>query len=174
MSKFEVPQALRPTWAPSGAATAELFSRALESAESDFFVLGFNSVVKSLPTLAAVVVFCDAGSLVASLPVEAYLKGVPFAALPAPPAGLLSKLKVKKLSCLGLKRDALGDELLAAAVLAARADCTVSVPFGDSPAALAALRPQALAPAKVKAPKKPVAAQPVSSLPAKRFFSNLE
>lgn len=176
MSKAEVPVSLRPRWEPSNEKTAELMMKALEGADKQMLVIGFNSVVKSLANLACVVVFCDAGSLVASLPIDAYLKGIACAALSTPSPALLAWLKLRNVACIGLKREALAEDALAAAVLASRADCNVQVPFGDLSASIAALKPQVAvqAQAKPKVQKKPLQAQAKSITPVKRFFSTLD
>ena len=177
MSKIEVPLSLRPRWEPSSAKTADVVKTALEIADRQFMIVGFNAVVRSLSNLACVVVFCDAGSLIASLPIDAYMKGIPVAALSAPSKDLLDNLKLRKVACIGLKREALVDERIANAVLAVRVDCNITVPYGDVAASLAGIKPQAVVPAaKTKVVKQPsvAAPKPKPNIPVKRFFSNLD
>ena len=176
MSKSEIAPKLRPVWQPSSLSTFEKMSAALENVEKSVVVVGFNACTRCLPELACAVVFCDAGALVASLPVAAHLQGVPWAALPSPPPRLLENLKIRKLACIGLKREALADEALAAAVLSARTENQLTVPFGDFAVSLESLKPQQkIEKTKVvKKIEKPATVKNSPAVPAKRFFSSLD
>ena len=174
MSKADIAASLRPVWTPSSESTCLKFVTALENVDKSVVVLGLNACTRRLADLACAVVFCDAGALIANFPVAADLQGIPWAALPVASERILKNLKVRKLSCLGLKREALIDETLASAVLAARAESQVKIPFGDFNASVDALKPPAKV-VKLVQQKKSVSVTPVSAkLPAKRFFSTLD
>ena len=181
MSKSEAfPNSLSSKWGPSSESTSTKMLLALEQAKPEYLILGLNAVNKALDTLSCVIIFSDSGSLTFTLPIEAYLKGVPYASIPAPSSKLLSHLKIKKLSCIGIKRVGLENDEIASAVLSARAEANVQVPFGDLEKSVEALKPvvSSLGPSTRISKTPSIVVPPKISKPAtklvKRFFSNLE